>query len=205
MIRAKQEMIYSQIPYAFFPVDKGQRVTGIWIMLLMLLINHSLVYGAVTIIRPGDVIEVSSGTHAQLNFETRVNSRGEAGFPLIGNVKISGKTVDEAESFLVYTYSSGYLRNVSLKLRLTSFTEQFYVLGEVYRGGNFQWYEGVTVLRAIALAGGTRISLKSVEIRIVRGGKILIVYPWDALSTDPALDILVKANDIIAAVSRQER
>lgn len=179
-------------------------ILQILLPVLFLLICFSLnitAYGAESLIRTGDTVTIYSATHPQLNGNYQVSSSGTAAFPLIGEIRIANRTASEAESFLSQLYSSGYLRNVSLKVNLQSVGTRIYVLGDVRAGGNFSFNEGCTVLRALAMAGGPTVSLKNIEVRILRSGRLIISYPWEALSADPSLDISIMPDDVIAVIA----
>ena len=75
------------------------------------------------------------------------------------------------------------------------------VVGWVHQPGRFQVGSGLTVLGAIGAAGGPMYAAKTNSIALIRtgqhGGKITIPINMDQITSGQAVDLPVKANDVV--------
>jgi protein involved in polysaccharide export with SLBB domain len=85
--------------------------------------------------------------------EFAVNAQGEASLPLIGVVKVGGLTMREAETEITRHYAAGYLTNPKVNIDVVAF-RPFYILGEIKTPGEYPYTDGMTMLNAVAKAGG---------------------------------------------------
>jgi protein involved in polysaccharide export with SLBB domain len=104
-------------------------------------------------ISKGDVLKITVYENDDLATSTLVSPEGVINFPLIGDVKVAGLTVAEAEREISSRLSKGYLINPHVTV-LISDTGLVYVTGEVQKPGAYKVESGTTVIKAIALAGG---------------------------------------------------
>jgi|SRR5579885_2523735 protein involved in polysaccharide export with SLBB domain len=101
----------------------------------------------------GDKIRVTVFGEKDLSGEFEINDQGMAALPLIGPVKIAGKTIGEAESLITAAYGKDYLVNPRVNVEVLNY-RPFFILGEVQRPGSYPYVNGMTVINAVALAGG---------------------------------------------------
>jgi polysaccharide export outer membrane protein len=66
---------------------------------------------------------------------------------------VAGLTVAELESTLTTALADGYLRNPQVSVQVLEF-RPFFILGEVNEPGRYAYSGGLTVLNAVATAGG---------------------------------------------------
>lgn len=101
---------------------------------------------------------------------TTVRPDGYATFPLLGDVKVTGKTIPVVADLLTREYD-----NILPGLHVDLFLERHagtvvYVVGEVRRPGAFQMQKPITVAQALALAGshlpGARLDSVMVTRRV---------------------------------------
>jgi len=74
-------------------------------------------------------------------------------YPLIGQIRAGGLTAAELEKDLIGKLSPSYLKDPSVSVEVLTF-RPFYIVGEVRTPGSYPFVNGMTVLNAIALAGG---------------------------------------------------
>jgi polysaccharide export outer membrane protein len=80
-----------------------------------------------------------------------VNDSGFVSLPVMGKVKVEGKTVDEAQDIIAQRLTQ-YFKDATVIVKLLSFKVS--VLGEVARPGVFRNYNNsLTILDALSLAG----------------------------------------------------
>lgn len=125
-----------------------------------------------------DVIEIIVFGEDDLSVERRVNSRGNISFPLLGAVRVQGDTVNQVEEKLTLKLTGDYLVNPQINVSMVEY-RQFYVRGEVKSPGGFPYLPGLTVGKAVAIAGGftERANRKKVEVsrEQVDGGREKVI------------------------------
>ena len=85
--------------------------------------------------------------------EYAISSEGEASLPLVGPVKLGGLTQREAEAAIAAKYANGFLSSPKVNIDVMQ-RRPFYILGEVNQPGEYPYVEGMTLLNAVAKAGG---------------------------------------------------
>ena len=114
----------------------------------------------------GDVIGINVYGEPGLTFDSiTLTDAGTFSYPFIGEVQAKGKTANEIESQLISKLKGDYLVNPRISVNVLQYRE-FYISGEVTKPGGYPFQPGLTVRRAIALAGGLteRASEKKITI-----------------------------------------
>ena len=115
----------------------------------------------------GDRVRVTVFGEADLSGEFQIDGQGSFPMPLIGTVAAAGKTPRGLEQYIATLYRDGYLVNPQIGVEVLNF-RPFSILGEVRNPGSFPYREGLTVLSAIALAGGFTFRADEDDIRLTR-------------------------------------
>jgi polysaccharide export outer membrane protein len=103
---------------------------------------------------PGDRVRIITFGGEELTGEFRVNDSGDIALPLVGTVHAAGLTPHELEAATAERLRSSRLfRDPSVSAEVVSYRPIF-VLGEVTKPGQFPYQPGMTVLSAVAIAGG---------------------------------------------------
>lgn len=119
----------------------------------------------------GDVIRISVHGEPDLSFEEiRLTDAGTFTFPFIGEVDANGKTAGEVRNLLVERLKDGYLIDPRVSVSVVNYRE-FYIAGEVKLPGGYPYQPGLTLDRAIALAGGLTERASTKRMTIVRGSE----------------------------------
>lgn len=106
-------------------------------------------------IGPNDLLDVDVFGVPDLKRSVRVNSSGMVSLPLIGPVTLVGMTAQQAEADIAARYSEKYLQNPQVSVFIREFTTQRITIeGAVARPGIYPVTGQITLLRALALAGG---------------------------------------------------
>jgi polysaccharide export outer membrane protein len=112
------------------------------------LANHAYRLG------PGDQIRVITFGEDGLSEVFRVNDAGNIAVPLLGPVKAAGLTTDELGlSIAALLRQRNLLRQPNVSVEVTEYRPVF-ILGEVSKPGQVYFQPGMTVLSAVAVAGG---------------------------------------------------
>lgn len=118
----------------------------------------------------GDVLKISVFGEPELSFdEVRLNDSSTFSYPFIGEVNARGKTPGQVERLLADGLSQGYLVSPKVSVSVVTY-RSFFISGEVKSPGGYPFEPGLTLDRAIALAGGLTERGSKNRISIIRGG-----------------------------------
>lgn len=102
---------------------------------------------------PADKVRVTVYGEPSLSGEFFVTGSGLMSLPLIGEIKAGGMTVGQFQQVVQKALSDGYLKDPRVSAEVLTF-RPFYILGEVEKPGTYPYTSGLTVLNAVATAGG---------------------------------------------------
>ncbi len=133
---------------------------------------------------PNDGISVTVYQEDDLTTKTIIDKNGMVMLPLLGQVKISGMTVGDAQARIQQLYKKDYLVDPQVNLIVEHFAERrFSVMGQVNKPNNYDFpqNESVNLFEAIAMAGGyTRLGAPSkVKVSRIENG-VRKTYELDA-------------------------
>jgi protein involved in polysaccharide export with SLBB domain len=139
----------------------------------------------------GDRIIVTVFGHEDLSGEFELDGEGRIALPLIGDVVIGQKSLRQAEAIITDRLKPDYLINPRVSIQVANY-RPFYILGEVKQPGSYAFVNGMTVVQAVAIAGGytyrarqTRVSIQRASDparRQVPAGPDTVVLPGDILN-----------------------
>tara|TARA_B100001989_G_scaffold252903_1_gene236861 strand:- start:482 stop:1066 length:585 start_codon:yes stop_codon:yes gene_type:complete len=101
----------------------------------------------------GDKISLIVFGHPDLSGEFAVGSSGSISFPLIKETKVTGLTTKELEELITNKLSPQYLVDPKVSVEIIDYRDIF-ILGEVRTPGKYDFIPGITVQKAVAVAGG---------------------------------------------------
>ncbi len=101
---------------------------------------------------PADELRITVFGENELSGQFVVSSRGEIAFPLVGDVKAEGLTITEFAESLT-TALGRFLRQPSVSIQVLNY-RPFFILGEVRNPGTYPYSASLTVINAVAVAGG---------------------------------------------------
>lgn len=100
-----------------------------------------------------DQLRVTVFGEPELSGEYLIDGTGVVSLPLIGDINALNLSVREFQNRLEARYADGYLREPRVNAEVMNF-RPFYILGEVRTPGEYPYSNGLTVLNAVATAGG---------------------------------------------------
>ena len=104
--------------------------------------------------RAGDELKIRVYQFPELSGEFTVNSEGKVFMPPIGEVPVEGlSTNDVSAQISDYLIKGGHSQKTGTMVELLQ-SHPIFVLGDVQRPGEYPYRPGLTILRAISLAGG---------------------------------------------------
>lgn len=101
----------------------------------------------------GDKLRVTVFNEQDLSGDFDVNDQGSVALPLIGQVDAAGRTITEFQDLITQKYGATYLVNPRVNVSVLNY-RPFFILGEVKNPASYPYVNGMTVINAIALAGG---------------------------------------------------
>jgi polysaccharide export outer membrane protein len=120
---------------------------------------------------PGDGIEVRSFFNPEFNDTVQIRPDGRISMQLIGEVKVGGLAVREAEALMEQLYSKD-LRTPRFSIQVRSFAGlRVFITGEVVRPGPINMPGQMTLLEAISEAGGPKPTADGKTVVLIRKGK----------------------------------
>ncbi|MBU2083322.1 MAG: polysaccharide export protein [Alphaproteobacteria bacterium] len=138
----------------------------------------------------GDKLRINVFGQPELSGQFVVDGTGSISLPLIGQIAASGSSTQDLETTIATELSNGFLLEPRVSVEVTNY-RPFYILGEVGRPGEYPFNSGLTVLNAVAAAGGFtyRANKKVIYIKSVGADKEMayelntntIVKPGDTL------------------------
>jgi protein involved in polysaccharide export with SLBB domain len=117
----------------------------------------------------GDKVKVTVFNHPDLSGEFNLDGAGNFAVPLIGEIKAGGLTSRDLEQRIQDRFRDGYLVDPQVNVEVLNY-RPFYILGEVKTPGSYPYQNNMTVLNAVALAGGFTYRAKQNGFLLQRGG-----------------------------------
>ena len=143
----------------------------------------------------GDRVKVTVFGQDDLSGEFDVGGSGAIVMPLIKEVPAANRTVAELQAAIVAALSPNYVKHPRVSIDVLSY-RPVYVLGEVTKPGNYPYANGMTVVNAIAVAGGFTYRAKQSKITIERDAD------GDTVKLAASMDTPVKPGDVIQVPQR---
>jgi len=138
----------------------------------------------------GDMVRIQVYDEEDLYLESRVSDRGIISYPFLGELKVIGLTPDQLGRLITSKLKGDYLVNPKVSVDILEY-RQFYVNGEVEAPGGFPFQPGITVRKAISVAGGFKERASKEKVFVIHDSNS------KGKSVKISLDDLVKPGDII--------
>ena len=118
----------------------------------------------------GDQVRLIVFDEEGLSGEFIVDGGGRVSLPLVGEVAAGGLTLPEFEGAVVAALGDGYLNDPRVSAEVLNY-RPFYILGEVEVAGEYPYTDGLTVMNAVATAGGFTYRANRHDVFIKRAGQ----------------------------------
>ncbi|MFK8030325.1 MAG: polysaccharide biosynthesis/export family protein [Gammaproteobacteria bacterium] len=148
------------------------------------------------VLAPGDQIAISVFGEPDLSVEFTLSDEGALNYPFLGEVRVSGLTMPGLEQRIADGLRGDYLIHPDVTVSMKQY-RPFFLNGEVNRPGGYPYQPGLTLEKALALAGGIspRASRKKIEVKRATdstGAQIRIkmsdpVYAGDVITVPQSL------------------
>jgi polysaccharide export outer membrane protein len=147
----------------------------------------------------GDILRITVWKEPDLTLDVTVRLDGMITVPLLGDVQAAGRVPSQLAGSLV-TELQRFIENPRVTVTVTQATSaRIYVVGQMVRPGEFPLSGRMTVLKALALAGGFKEFAKPESIVIVREDQKVIPFNYKHVGEgkDMSQNVLLAAGDTI--------
>jgi len=114
-----------------------------------------------------DKISVTVFGEDDLSGDFELDGEGKVAMPLLGDIHLGNMTLREAEKAIADRLTPDYLLDPKVSIQVANY-RPFYILGEVKSPGGYPFVNGMTVVQAVALAGGFTYRARTDNVVIVR-------------------------------------
>ena len=171
-------------------------------------------------VQPGDALQVEVLEDPNLNRTVLVLPDGTISFPLVGSVPASGRSIDALKSSLASALASNFNTPPTVFVSIASLspttavgtivapTIDIFVMGEVNTPGKILATPGVTVLQALAEAGGLNAFAAQKRIELRRADSetgVMTRYLYNYKGTGKSIkgSTVLNPGDVIVVPSRR--
>ncbi len=150
---------------------------------------------------PGDILEISVWREEGLKEKVLVRPDGGISFPLLGDLPAGGLSVEQLRGELAARLGE-FLSEPEVTVAVVSTNQKVYVLGKVNRPGDIPMPKRVTVMQALAMAGGLTPYADHDDIAVLRreGAETLrFLFDYDGVAGGETLEqnILLRDGDVV--------
>ncbi len=134
------------------------------------------------VLKPGDVISVDVVEHAEFSGRNKIRPDGRINYPVIGELDVAGLTCAQLVKIMEGKLSP-YVNNPVVSISIEAYyANKIFVIGDVNRPGEYEIYEPIDLIKAIAMSGGAK-NAGARTAKIIRAdGTIVTVNLQDLLS-----------------------
>lgn len=161
-------------------------------------------------IGPSDLLEIAIFGQPELARTVRVDTRGRISLPLIGGVDAVGRTSQQLERLIADRLGENYLQSPQVSVFIKEFTSlRFTVEGAVNKPGVFPLVGQMTLLRALATAGGQGALSDVSEVMLFRVqpavGSVTFKYDVEKIRAGDMPDPLILNDDLLVVKRSKTR
>jgi polysaccharide export outer membrane protein len=151
------------------------------------------------VIGPADVLRITVWKEPELTGDVTVRLDGMITVPLLGDVQAAGRGPSQLAASLLTEFTR-FVESPRVTVSVTQATSaRVYVVGQMMKPGEFPLSGRMTVLKALALAGGFKEFAKPESIVIVREDQTVIPFNYKRVADgkDVSQNVLLAAGDTI--------
>jgi polysaccharide export outer membrane protein len=132
------------------------------------------------VLGPNDRIRLKVYGESDITGEYEIGNTGQVSIPLAGHIKAAGSTTRQLEKAIASALAKGIVRDPRVNVEVAQY-RPYYILGEVKKSGEYPYRHGLTVLDAVASAGGFTYRANENKVLLRRSGAgTEETYPLDA-------------------------
>lgn len=154
-----------------------------------------------TALGPGDRFSINVFREESLSGEYVVSSRGTVSFPLLGHLEVAGRNCEDVEQLVSERLAEGLIHQPSVACRVVEQRSlQVLVVGSVNSPKSIAYSETLTIVEAIALAGGLTANAnddRAIVTRRIDGEMVEIEVPLRLVMSGRAPNLRLWPNDLV--------
>jgi polysaccharide export outer membrane protein len=155
-------------------LNQKQRMKLICLPVFLLLL-FSFCFGEAEeyILQPGDVISISVVEHPEFSGRHKIRPDGRINYPVIGEIDVASLTCAQLVKIMQGKLSS-YVNNPVVAVSIEEYySNKIYIIGDVRSAGQYQIFEPIDIIKAIAMCGGV-VNPKIKMIKIIRADGTIV-------------------------------
>ena len=119
------------------------------------------------ILESGDQIYIQVFDEPDLTMQATIAQSGSINYSYLGSIPVAGQTPAQLTELITSKLRDGYLKNPSVNITVEKY-RSFFVDGEVRRPGSYGYEPGLTLAKAVSLAGGLTDRASRMKITLTR-------------------------------------
>jgi polysaccharide biosynthesis/export protein len=121
------------------------------------------------VLGPNDRVRLKVYGEPDIAGEYEVDVNGYVSVPLAGHIRAAGLTTTQLERSIAAALAKGIVRDPRVNVEVALY-RPYYILGEVKKGGEYPYRLGLTVMDAVASAGGFTYRANENKVYLRRSG-----------------------------------
>lgn len=118
----------------------------------------------------GDTISITVFGEPDLTLQAKIGEGGRFTYAFLGELTVLGMSVRDLRASIAKSLKDGYLVDPKVSVSIVQY-RPFYINGQVKNPGSFAYQPGMTVRKAISLAGGLTERGSERRVRLLRDGE----------------------------------
>jgi polysaccharide export outer membrane protein len=118
----------------------------------------------------GDLLSIQVFGEENLSMEIRLSDAGTIAYPFLGEIRVLNMTIGNLGTMIEQGLADGYLLDPQVSITVIEY-RQFYINGEVKEPGGYPYQPGLTLQKAVALAGGFTERASKSKLFVSQDGK----------------------------------
>ena len=116
---------------------------------------------------PGDTVAISVFGESDLSLNVKLADDGVLKYPFLGEIRVAGLTLSQLQRTIADGLRGDYLVNPEVTVAIQQY-RPFFLNGEVNQPGGYEYQPGLTLEKALALAGGLSLRAARGKIQVKR-------------------------------------
>jgi polysaccharide export outer membrane protein len=105
------------------------------------------------VLGPGDRLKISVFGREEASGDFTIGADGRVATPLVGELPAAGLTIDQLQNRYRNELQQGFYKEPKIAIEVLNY-RPFFIMGEVKKPGSYPYSSGLSVLAAVAEAGG---------------------------------------------------
>lgn len=144
------------------------------LMVFFTMVGFTHIVGAAQVgeyrLGPGDLIKIQVFGESDLTVQTRLPGSGKLSYPFLGEINVAGQTVRQLRNTIANGLAGKYVKNPDVQVYILEY-RPVYITGEVKKPGGYPYVPGLTVIKAVSLAGGFTALASTRHMYLTRDGQ----------------------------------